>query len=306
MGNILHRRKFLSTLIGIHTLIGMSSYSRDAVANESASLTASLTTRLKTSLNAFSFNDPLMKGAMDIDDMLEFCAQADFDAVDITGYYFKGYPAVPSNDYLFHVKRKAFDLGLAISGTGVRNDFTIADKGKRQLEVELVKKWIVVASKIGAPVIRIFSGTQKNEQHTKEEVTEWMLDDIRTCVEYGKQHGVVIGLQNHNDFIQTADEINHVIETINSEWLGLILDTGSYRVHDPYEEIARSVKHAVNWQIKEKIFINGKEIDTDMDKLLKIIKSSGYNGYLPIETLGEGDPKAKIIALLEKLKKAIA
>ena len=119
-------------------------------------------------------------------------------------------------------------------------------------------------------------------------------------------NGVVIGLQNHNDFIQTADEINHVIETINSEWLGLILDTGSYRVHDPYDEIAKSIKHAVNWQIKEKIFINGEEVETDMNKLMSIIKSSDYNGYLPIETLGAGDPKTKIIALFEKLKNAMA
>ena len=36
-----------------------------------------------------------------------------------------------------------------------------------------------------------------------------------------------------------------------------------------------------------------------------IIKSSGYKGYLPIETLGEGDPKTKVIALLAKLKKAM-
>jgi sugar phosphate isomerase/epimerase len=302
MINKLHRRKFLASLIGIPSLAGMSLCSQDSYARESSSLT----TRLKTSLNAFSFNDPLMKGSMDIEDMLEFCAQAGFDAVDITGYYFKGYPAVPSDDYLFHVKRKAFELGLEISGTGVRNDFTIADKNKRQQEVELVKKWIVVAAKIGAPVIRIFSGTQKNEQYTKKQVTDWMLDDIHTCVEYGKQNGVVIGLQNHNDFLQTADEINYVIETINAEWLGLILDTGSYRVHDPYEEISKSVKHAVNWQIKEKIFINGEEVDTDMDKLMTIIKSSGYNGYLPIETLGAGDPKTKIIALLEKFKKALA
>jgi sugar phosphate isomerase/epimerase len=87
-------------------------------------------------------------------------------------------------------------------------------------------------------------------------------------VEYGKQHGVIIGIQNHNDFIQTADQVNKIIEAINSEWLGLILDTGSYRVRDPYQEIALSVKHAVNWQIKEKIFINGEEKETDLDKLM--------------------------------------
>ncbi len=237
--------------------------------------------------------------------MLTFCAETGFEGVDITGYYFKGYPVVPADDYLFHIKRKAFSLGLEISGTGVRNDFTIADKSKRQLDVELVKKWIEVAAKMGAPVIRIFAGAAKTEGYTKEQVTDWMLSDIQTCVDVGKQHGVVIGLQNHNDFIQTADEINHIIEAIHSEWLGIILDTGSYRVHNPYDEIAKSINHAVNWQIKEKLFVNGVEVETDMVKLMGIIKASGYKGYLPIETLGDGDPKIKITAMLAKLKKTM-
>jgi sugar phosphate isomerase/epimerase len=260
---------------------------------------------LKTSLNAFSFNASLLDGSMTISDMLDFCADSGFEGVDITGYYFKGYPQVPSDEYLFQIKRKAFRLGLEISGTGVRNDFTIADKTKREQEVALVKNWIEVAAKIGAPVIRIFAGNQKNEGITKEQVTEWMLKDIQTCVDYGKQHGVIIGLQNHNDFIQTAGQVIRIIETINSEWLGLILDTGSYRVLDPYEEIAKSVKYTINWQIKENVFINGAEKETDLDKLMGIIKSSGYKGYLPIETLGEGDPKIKVTALLAKLQKAM-
>lgn len=260
---------------------------------------------LKTSLNAFSFNAPLTDGVMSISDLLDFCSGAGFEGVDITGYYFKGYPLVPSDDYLFQIKRKAFKLGIEISGTGVRNDFTIADKTKRGQEVALVKNWIEVAAKIGAPVIRIFAGNQKNDGITREKVTEWMVEDIRSCVNYGKQYGVIIGLQNHNDFIQTASQVTNIIETINSEWLGLVLDTGSYRVHDPYEEIERSVKYTVNWQIKEKVFINGSEKETDLDKLMAIIKTSGYKGYLPIETLGEGDPKNKITALLAKLQKAM-
>ena len=94
-----------------------------------------------------------------------------FDGVDITGYYFKGYPLAPSDEYIYRIKRRAFGLGVEISGTGIRNDFTIADKNKRQQEVEHVKKWIEVASKMGAPVIRIFAGNQQNEGYTKAQVT---------------------------------------------------------------------------------------------------------------------------------------
>lgn len=284
----LHRRKFLLSIIGVSALAPTG-----ILIAASAKKFSVPDNGLKTSLNTFSFNALLSDGSMTISDMLDFCAATGFEGVDLTGYYFKDYPQVPPDEYLFEIKRKAFKLGLEISGTGVRNDFTIADKTRREQELALVKNWIEVAAKIGAPVIRIFAGNQKNEGYTKDQITEWMLEDIRTCVEYGKVHGVIIGLQNHNDFIQTADQVIRMIEAINSEWLGLILDTGSYRVLDPYAEITKSIKYTVNWQIKEKIFINGEEKDTDLDKLISIIKSSGYKGYLPIETLGEGDPKRK-------------
>jgi len=289
---LLYRRDFLSSLIGIPLVLNTKGSARQIKGSN----------RLKTSLNAFSFNKPLLDGSMTVFDLLEYCAATGFEGVDITGYYLKGYPAVPDDEYLFKVKRMALRLGLEISGTGVRNDFTIADKNKREKEVELVKQWIEVAAKIDAPVIRIFAGNQQNEGTSREKITEWMLEDISRCVDYGKQHGVVIGLQNHNDFIQTADQVIGMIGSINSEWLGLILDTGSYRVNDAYEEIEKSIKYTVNWQIKEKIFINGQEVETDIPRLMSIIKNSAYNGFLPLETLGEGDPKQKVDALFSKIK----
>jgi sugar phosphate isomerase/epimerase len=303
MSNQLHRRVFLTSML---TLPFLATAATSLTGRTNEGKLPPGKQKLKTSLNAFSFNDTLVNGTMSIEDLLVFCADTGFDGVDLTGYYFNGYPNVPSDEYIFNVKRKTFDLGLEISGTGVRNDFTIGDKSKRQSEVDLVKKWIEVAAKLGAPVIRIFSGNQKNAGLNKEEVTAWMLKDIQSCVEFGRQHGVVVGLQNHNDFVQTADEINSIVEAINSEWFGIILDTGSYRVHDAYDEIEKSVQHAVNWQIKEKIFVKGSEFETDMPRLMGIIKASGYNGYLPIETLGAGDPKIKVPVLLEKLKKAMA
>ncbi len=257
------------------------------------------------SLNAFSFNGPLMEKKMTLEDLLETCAEIGFDGIDITGYYFPGYPNVPPDEYLYHVKRKAFRLGLDITGTGVRNDFTDPDKSKRSEHVMLVKNWIDAASKLGAPVIRIFAGTQNPKGYTREQIMEWMLTDIKECLAYGKQKGVIVAIQNHNDFILTADHAIEFIEKINSDWFGLILDTGSYRVYDPYAEIAKSAKYAVNWQIKENVFINGAEKEADIPKIIQTIHASGYRGYIPIETLGAGDPKTKVIALYKKVKDAV-
>jgi len=313
------RKSFLTSLLGVPALAAAGATHGSGptppppatppapATNPAAATTpaAAAPKKLKPSLNAYSFNAPLMAGQMTVSDMLEFCAAAGFEGVDITGYYLAGYPAPPADDYLYAIKRKAFRLGVGISGTGVRNDFTVADPAKRAGEVALVKSWIEVAAKLGAPVLRIFAGNQKNEGISPATVTDWMLKDIRTCVEYGKQYGVIIGIQNHNDFIQTAQQVTHMIEQVNSEWFGLILDTGSYRVHDPYEEIAASLPYAVNWQLKEKIFVNGAETDTDVDRIVNMIKASPYHGYLPIESIGNGDPKTKIMAMLERLQKAI-
>jgi sugar phosphate isomerase/epimerase len=92
---------------------------------------------------------------------------------------------------------------------------------------------------------------------------------------------------------------------VDSEWLGLNLDIGSYRQDDPYEEIAKNIKYAITWQIKENVWIDGKETPTDFEKLFKIIKDSGYRGYLPLETLGAGDPYQKIPVLLENVRRAL-
>lgn len=260
--------------------------------------------RLKTSLNAYSFNDPLMKGEMDLDDLLEYSAIHQLDAVDLTAYYFPGYPLVPSDEYLYHIKQKAFRLGLEISGTGVRNDFADPDPAKRKASVELVKNWIVAAEKLGAPVIRVFSGTN-NTTGIRGEVLNYMVADLKECVEFGKDHGVMVAIQNHNDFIRTADEAIEIIKRVNSGWFGLILDIGSYRSGDLYDEIARSIPYAVSWQLKEKVFIEGQEQKVDLDRLMKIIGESGYSGYLPLETLGEGDPKVNVSRFLQEIREAM-
>ena len=258
--------------------------------------------RLKISLNAFSFDKLLRDGTMTIIDLLEYCAKTGFDAVDLTGYYFPGYPAVPPDDYIFNVKKKAFRLGLGISGTGVRNDFTWSDAGKRGGEKELVKEWIIVAEKLGAPIVRIFAGTLSKENFTWEERSKWIAEDIRECAEFGKKHGVMTALQNHYDFIKTPADVEKMLNLVDSDWNGLLLDIGSYHSSDPYKDIALNARHAISWQLKEKVFMNDIPTDTDYTKVMDIVKQCGYAGYLPLETLGEGDTVKKVEALFQKVK----
>src|SRR5436853_2719138 len=85
---------------------------------------------LKISLNAYSFNKLLndnIRGrgeGVTLMQLVDFCAKYKFDAIDPTGYFFPGYPAAPTDSVIDGLKKKCADLGVAISGTGVRNNFT--------------------------------------------------------------------------------------------------------------------------------------------------------------------------------------
>jgi sugar phosphate isomerase/epimerase len=265
-----------------------------------------LTGRLKTSLNAYSFNEPLTNGSMKVEELFEYCAQNGFDAIDITAYYFPGYPQVPSDEYLYSIKRNAFRLGLEISGTGVRNDFVHPDPKVRKASVKLVKEWIVAAEKMGIPVIRIFAGHTVSDEINHDEVLKNLLSAIRECVEFGKEHGVVVALQNHWDYIKNAQQVTHIMKQINSEWFGLILDIGSFRSANPFAEIEGTIPYAVSWQLKENMYVDEIECKTDLKKIIRIIKLSDYRGYIPIETLGKGDPKIKVEQFFNEVKAELA
>ena len=295
------RRTFLKTAIVGLPLAG---------AMRPTSLAAAETKKQNTirlSCNLYSFNELLASGQMTLDQVLTFCAGLGFDAVDPTAYYFPNYPALPDDSYVYQIKRNAFRLGLDISGTGVRNDFTLPDPTRRKAEVELVRRWIGVAARLGAPVIRVFAGTGKElpAGYNREEVTGWVVDAIRECTFYGAKQGVMIVLQNHADFIQTADHILQIVRGVNSDWLAVNLDIGSFKTGDPYRQIAQIAPYAATWQIKENLFVNGQERETDLGKIVRIVRESGYRGYLPIETLGKGDPRVKVPAFYEKVKKAL-
>lgn len=298
-----HRRAFLKSAVGLAATAVVSSGTE---AQGTVLARTATPPPIKLSCNLYSFNDPLSRGEMTLDEVLVLCSEMGFAGVDPTAYYLRGYPVVPDDAYLHGVKRRAFLLGLDISGTGVRNDFAVSGEESRRENVQLVKSWIGAAAKLGAPVLRVFSGREIPDGHERSQVRGWVVEALRECAEYGGEQGVMLVLQNHWDFVRTAEQTLELLDLVDSPWMGLMLDIGSFRTGDPYAEIARAAPRAVTWQIKENVFRAGHEERTDLDRLFSIIKESGYRGYLPLETLGPGDPREKVPRFLEEAREAMA
>jgi sugar phosphate isomerase/epimerase len=315
----LNRRDFLNraSLLPLGAALGVGLGSGGGAAVAQTPIKRVGGPKLKTSLNAYSFNKALndhIRGrgkGVTLFDLLDYCAEQNFDAIDPTGYYFPGYPKVPSDQFINEFKRRAFQLGLDISGTGVRNNFASPDKQLRAADVRHAKEWVEVAAKLGAPVLRVFAGAEPKD-HTWDQVSEWLVEALKQCVEHGRKYGVLIGIQNHWDYLKTSEQVLKIVKLVDSEWFGVIVDTGYFLTLDPYKDMAAVTPYAVNWQVKEKVDGQEMKVRTDLKRIVRIAREAGYRGYLPIETLGKKsgednyDPRARVAALLKELREAIA
>jgi sugar phosphate isomerase/epimerase len=299
---LLPRRSFLHALGGLAAAATVSPGTLSAAPASTARVLRAPGVKLKLSLNAYSFNQALRSGQMSLEALVRFCADEGVDALDLTGYYLPGYPKVADDAFLHEFKRMTFVNGVSISGTGVRNDFAQPDAAARRADVQLVKEWVEVAAKLGAPVLRVFSGKSVPAGHTFDAALAWMTADMRECAEYGRRHGVMIGLQHHHDFLKTAAETIRLVEAVNSPWFGVILDIGSLRQGDPYAEIEKLIPYAVSWQVKEKVWSGTTELPVDLPRLKRVILQSGYRGFLPVEALGANLTREHIAKFIARVR----
>lgn len=265
---------------------------------------STVTHQVQYSVNAYSFNDEFRSGKMDLFDMMEFASDIGLNAVDLTAYYFSSYPELPKKPEIFALKKRALELGLNISWTGVRNNFVTADTEARKKDLKMIKDWLDISSVLGSSILRIFTGRNIPEGYSKEQVKTWLVEAYKSCAQYGSEVGVIAALQNHNEFLFTADEVIDIIERVDSEWFGLILDISGLRTtSDPYAEAEKLAPYANYWFIKEHVYHNQEKKPTDMAKMADIIKRHNFRGYVSFESLSDGNPKEIIKEMLVEFKR---
>lgn len=254
--------------------------------------------RFKLSCCAYSYRQFLSgkDRTMTLDDFIETAAEIDLDAVELTAYY---YPAEITAAYLNHLKRKAFLLGLDISGTAVGNHFCNPPGAARDRNVAQIKQWVDYTASLGATCIRVFEGNVPKGV-SLEQAQKWTIECAEECCEYSGKRGVFLALENHGGITSSAKEMLPIVRGVKSEWFGVNLDTGNFRTADPYADIATMAPYAVTTHVKTHV----GRAPADFKRIIKIMRSVGYRGYLSLEYEAKEDPRTavpKTIKILREL-----
>ena len=232
-------------------------------------------------------------------DFIDYCADHKC-AAELTSYFF---PADADDDYFRKIKRHAFLQGVPIVGTAIGNNFTSGRGEKHDQQIADAKKWIDNAAIMGAPHIRFFAGKRKEVEEQPENMAI-AIEALQECCDYAAQKGVFIGVENHGDL--SAEQVLKIYNGVKSDWFGINLDSGNFVSDDPYKEIAMCIPHAVNFQLKAKNKrVDKTKYESDIPRVLKIVKDSNYRGYVVVE-FEEEQPYKHVPGLLKQVRDTFA
>ncbi len=302
----LPRRQFL--LAGGAALAGLALPGLTHGANP---ISRNKTSHLKLSLAAYSFHrhlpqnwpTPRKEGTMTLLDFIDFCAEQNLDAVELTSYYF---PAEVTPEYIAQVKEKTFRLGLDISGTAIGNDFCKPAGEALDAEKAMTRQWIDYSAQLGAPVIRIFAGNVPSGD-TEAAALDRCVSAIDESVAYAASKGVVLALENHGGVTATPEQLLSIVKRVApSPYFGVNFDSGNFYTEDPYASLEMIAPYAMNTQMKVTVSPAGKTKEpSDFARVIRILRKANYRGYLVLEYEEEAEPRTAIPPLLKQLRSLI-
>jgi sugar phosphate isomerase/epimerase len=222
--------------------------------------------------------------------------------------------------YLNELLKRCKDNGvknhlIMIDGEG---GLATLDGKKRLTAVENHYKWVDAAKYLGCKTIRV----NAQGEGSREDVQKAAIDGLGRLGEYGQKAGINIIVENHGGLSSDGQWLASVMKAINKKNVGTLPDLGNFCVkrgpnntcaeeYDRYKGTQELLPFAKGISAKTYAFDEaGNCIETDYSRMFKLIKNSGFKGYIGIEYEGskiseeEGIRKTK--ALIEKVAAGFA
>ena len=273
----------------------------------------------KISLAQWSLNREIFGGEMDHLDFARVAKETyGIDAIEYVNQFFKD--KATDIPYLKQMNQRAKDHGvqqllIMIDGEGELGN---VDAKARKTAVDQHIKWIDAARYLGCHSIRVNAAGQG----TMQEVGAAAVEGLSALAEYAKLRDINVLVENHGGYSSNGEWLAGVMAKVNMDNCGTLPDFGNFCVervpdsrdcaneYDKYQGVRELMPYAKAVSAKSYNFgADGKETVIDYNRILKIVKDGGYEGYIGIEFEGEGPAKEGILAtkaLLQTAMKEVA
>tara|TARA_B100000886_G_scaffold89132_1_gene58693 strand:+ start:19 stop:939 length:921 start_codon:yes stop_codon:yes gene_type:complete len=300
------KRRNFAKLTALSSLIGFAptqSFSK-SLNNESD---------IKISLAQWSLNKSIKSGELPILDFAKKARSFDINAIEYVASLYTEHSDVlkrmSMNNLAKELLKRSDDFGIdnflfMIDGQG---DLASSRKRKRLGAIEQHKKWIDFSFEIGCETMRVnLRGEDNLERWTGNSI-----ESLTELSDYNKDINVVV--ENHGGLSSNGKFLANVIKQVKLDNCGTLPDFGNFcldgwpkscngKFYDKYLGVEELMPfaHAVSaksYDFDEK----GNETSIDFERMINIVKSSGFQGYIGIEYEGEEMSEEEGILATKKL-----
>ncbi|MBZ5684047.1 MAG: sugar phosphate isomerase/epimerase [Acidobacteriia bacterium] len=229
--------------------------------------------------------------------ILEFAHQHGFSAIELRGL--QGNMDLPSNvifapDRMEQTKKEIRDHKLRIACVSSSANLYMEDADKRAKELADARRFIDLASTLGAPYVRVFGGkAQSDNAPVPDDPTKARVAaGLRELGQYAGPKSVTVIIESHDHFTSSAT-LKDVLKAADSEHVGLLWDA-HHTFAASNEDPEFTVKQLGSWirhtHLKDSV---GKGEDrkyvltgtgnVPIERQIKALQSIGYKGFYCFE-----------------------
>ena len=269
---------------------------------------------MKISIMSHCFYEEFASGAIEFDGFISFCSDIKADGIELSDHH------LAEKDYE-NAGKKLLDAGLELPSYVIVADFVQADEKIMDNEVGKVMEKIDRAAYYGGKHVMVSPGGIK-EGLNLEEARKLIIKGLKKVSSYAARKGITLSIENHGGFARLRGKIQHMKEFIdNIPALSLTYDVGNYLMagDEPLYALKELYGRIVHVHLKDFVISNeakdtntktykgvpiGEGIVPNLD-VIKILKKSGYSGYLSIEYGGNIPPDIGVKRSLRYLKNVL-
>ena len=313
--SFMNRRTFLQSSLAALPIAGVGSISQ-------AISQAPQTRTNPIALSTYSLWRFRNEDLRDIHTCIDLASDFGFDGVELLLYQIEQNDLL-SNSYLQSLKSHAFRLGLPLCAMSTHQGFVSPDRVLRQQNIDRTIAQLEICGRLGIPTMRVNTGrwgtsgsfdelmANKGKEpplpgYTDEDGFPWVIDAFEKCLPTAEKLGVVMGLENHWGLGLTAQGVLRIVNTIDSPWLRVTLDTGNF-LENRKEQLDMLAPHA--YFVQAKTYFGGGqwyELDINYHEIATLLHSHNYRGWVSLEFEGMEDYRTAIPKSLALLRQAFA
>lgn len=229
--------------------------------------------------------------------ILEFAHQHGFSAIELRGL--QGNMDLPSHaifaaDRIEQTKKEIRDHKLRIACVSSSANLYMEDADKRAKELADARRFIDLASTLGAPYVRVFGGkAQSDNAPVPDEATKARVAaGLRELGQYAGPKTVTVIIESHDHFTSSAT-LKDVLKAADSEHVGLLWDahhTFAASNEDPeftVKQLGPWIRHthlkdSVGKGEDRKYVLTGTG-NVPIERQIKALQSIGYKGFYCFE-----------------------